>query len=180
MTWQEEDHTAYLHCSAFVDISQTLGETQNPDCQVFLEVFHFFPPPVLFPSVVKKWTPPAPPRPRGSGTAWLYQCQRWVYTLGSFVLTFFFLICFNGTKRRALWPECVWKFCRIIIIFFIILSCGGGGVLVNLSLGTFSNGLIRFFCLFFFVTECHSRFRANLTNPGGIGGSKITGRLSLY
>lgn len=179
MTWQEEDHTAYLHCSAFVDISQTLGETQNPDCQVFLEVFHFFPPPVLFPSVVKKWTPPAPPRPRGSGTAWLYQCQRWVYTLGSFVLTFFFLICFNGTKRRALWPECVWKFCRIIIFFLLFYRVEEEEFWLTCHLVPFQMDWSVFF-LFFFVTECHSRFRANLTNPGGIGGSKITGRLSLY
>lgn len=48
----------------------------------------------------------------------------------------------------------------------------------NLSNRTFPNGLFRFF----FLTECHSRFRANLSSScwQGVGGGEIQRRVALY
>lgn len=95
----------------------------------FLEVFHFFPPPVLFPSVVKKWTPPHQPSvhlPVLAAQAWLYHCQRRVYTLWTSILTFFFLVCFNETKRRAIWQERVYYFFYDCVVWrrtFFWLTC---------------------------------------------------------
>lgn len=64
-----------------------------------------------------------------------------------------------------------------IIFFYYCVVWRRTFFLVNLSLGTFSNGLIRFFSVF--LTERHSRFRENLANQGGTSGDKITRMMCL-
>ena len=146
----------YLHCSAFVDISQTLGGTyKNPRLSIVLPLCFFSSPALCFPQSWKKKSEHAPPR--SSGSAWLYHSARWIYALWLFsavarvVFYFFFLLwAFSGIETKPhLMSRAFFFFlrCFVFFVFFILRMWFSSGEEVDADIQlprhTFPNGLIR-------------------------------------